>query len=80
MVLDKFKAMLQITPDLNQEQFIKIQQDLKKSIAVSPKVLFQTQRLALTGRLNGPEMNLVAPLLGVKTCLKRIDLALRLLS
>jgi nondiscriminating glutamyl-tRNA synthetase len=44
-------------------------------VSVKGKGLFQPVRIALTGRLHGPELPLVAELLGKNTCIGRLEAA-----
>ncbi len=75
-ILKTLDGLLSQASHLEMEGFQKLQSDLKEKVASSDKkILFQVQRVAVTGRLKGPEMNIVMPLLGVDSCRKRIHIA-----
>ena len=85
---DKAKEILKTLDDLlaktsllEKEEFQKLQAELKEKVDASDKkILFQVQRVAVTGRLKGPEMNMVMPILGVDSCRKRIHITQSALS
>ena len=76
-VLTALDGLLSRKKSVDERVFEELQAELRKKLdVVPPKILFQTQRLALTGRLKGPEMVLVVPILGVASCRKRIEATL----
>ncbi len=80
-ILKTLDGLLAKTTLLEKEEFQKLQAELKEKISASDKkILFQVQRVAVTGRLKGPEMNRVMPILGVESCRKRIHLTQAALS
>jgi len=80
-VLNALDTLLAKAGTIDLEGFQKLQEDLKSKVTVSDKkLLFQSQRLALTGRLKGPEMTVVMPILGVDSCRKRIQITKSKLS
>ena len=78
-VLRALDEILSKISSMDDTIFKDIQSELKTKVSVKSSILFQTQRLVLTGRLSGPEMIVVMPLLGVKICRQRIQQALALL-
>ncbi len=66
--------------ELDQATYEKIQSELKQKTSIPPKILFMTQRLALTGKISGHEMNLIFTILGAESCRKRIHKALLMLK
>jgi len=61
----------------NGEQVKSAVQSLGKSIGLKGRELFQPVRAALTGRTHGPELPLVAELLGRERCVARLRAAAR---
>jgi len=59
----------------NFSQFIRALQD--KS-GIKGKNLYLPIRIAITGNVHGPELNLVLPILGKRTCLKRIKRVIKI--
>ncbi len=55
-----------------------IQNAVKESTGAKGKNLFMPMRASVTGKLHGPELKLVLPLLGAEETLRRIDAALSL--
>ncbi len=55
-----------------------IQNSVKEKTGIKGKNLFMPLRASVTGKLHGPELKLVLPLLGEKETLRRIDAALGL--
>lgn len=55
-----------------------IQNAVKESTGIKGKNLFMPMRASVTGKLHGPELKLVLPLLGAKETLRRIDASLAL--
>jgi nondiscriminating glutamyl-tRNA synthetase len=54
-----------------------IQNTVKEKTGVKGKNLFMPMRASVTGKLHGPELKLVLPLLGAKETLRRIDASLQ---
>ena len=63
---------------LSDAEFHAIQDAVKISSGTKGKALFMPMRVALTGQTHGPELKLVAPLLGAKRCLNRVERVLAL--
>ncbi len=55
-----------------------IQNSVKEKTGAKGKNLFMPMRASVTGKLHGPELKLVLPLLGAQETLRRIDLSLSL--
>lgn len=73
-ILKALDELLSKVKEFNTETFQTLQTQLKQNISVlQPKTLFHAQRLALTGKLKGPELALVVPILGIQSCRFRIQ-------
>jgi glutamyl/glutaminyl-tRNA synthetase len=55
-----------------------IQSSVKEKTGAKGKGLFMPMRASVTGKLHGPELKLVLPLLGAEEILRRIDSSLAL--
>jgi nondiscriminating glutamyl-tRNA synthetase len=62
---------------LDAERFKSTVQSVGASLGRRGRALFQPVRAALTGRTHGPELPLVAELLGANTCVGRLATAAR---
>lgn len=74
MFLDKVKAGAELTGD----HFKSYPKEIQKETGIKGKGLFMPIRIALTGKMHGPEMNLVGPVLGKDICIKRLETSLSL--
>src|SRR3990167_6009175 len=54
--------------------------EMKQTLGLSGKRLFMPLRIALTGRMDGPELALIAPLLGTKPLQQRFSQALKFVA
>ena len=70
--LQELKQMQKITP----EKFREIMKSVQKSTGIRGKELWMPIRVALTGRPHGPELPVVAELLGYDKCCKFVQKAL----
>ena len=68
MFADEFAALDEVTPDAVQPLFKKIQKGLK----VKGKSVYMPIRVALTGVMHGPDLNVIAALMGREKVLERI--------
>lgn len=76
-VLKAFDGLLaQETRVIDEAVFVELVKKVGKETGAKGKGLYMPVRAALTGALHGPEMQLVAPVLGVEGCRKRIARAL----
>lgn len=73
LLLEKLKDI----EDVTAERFSEILADAKSTLGVKGKYLFMPVRLALTGETHGPELPLIAEILGKEECLKRLQEELR---
>lgn len=73
-VLTLLYAKLESSDDLTAESFKQLIKEIQKETGIKGKDLFQPVRLALTGKEHGPELGLIAYVLGKKELLKRIDI------
>ncbi len=67
-LLDKLRDI----EDVTGERFSEILGEAKSSLGVKGKNLFMPVRIALTGEAHGPELPLVAEILGKEECLNRL--------
>lgn len=88
------KEELQILQEAGEQFFVEAQQavdtydlqlpevlnDMKKTLGVNGKKLFLPFRVALTGKLHGPELKQIVDLLGVKKIKHRLGMAIKLAS
>jgi len=78
--LQAVKAMEEVVKGLgevDEEAFPQVIADLKKRTVLKGKRLFAPIRAALTGRVEGPELNKVIPLLGKQMILERLTQVLK---
>jgi nondiscriminating glutamyl-tRNA synthetase len=76
--LQAVKAMEEVVKGLEEEEdFAQIVAALKKRTALKGKKLFAPIRAALTGRVEGPELKNILPLLGKRVILARLAQALK---
>lgn len=75
-VVSAFKAELEKCANPTGEWLDSTQNLIKTSTGAKGKGLFFPLRACVTGRLHGPELKIVLPLIGQKEALRRIDLAL----
>ena len=62
----------------SEEALAAIQNTVKEKSGQKGKNLFMPMRASVTGKLHGPELKLVLPLLGAQETLRRIDASLSL--
>jgi nondiscriminating glutamyl-tRNA synthetase len=79
-ILQTLDDLLSKAQEIDQAAYEKIQSELRKKTSIAPKILFMTQRFALTGKISGHEMNLIFTILGAESCRKRIHKALLMLK
>lgn len=78
-VVQAFREEVQNHNGVASEQVLAtIQNTVKEKTGVKGKNLFMPMRASVTGKLHGPELKLVLPLLGAEETLRRIDLSLAL--
>lgn len=63
--------------NLDQEITSRVLESVKGKVKSKSKNIYAPVRVALTGRLDGPELPVIASLLGKEECLRRIDYALK---
>ncbi|MEW6607415.1 MAG: glutamate--tRNA ligase [bacterium] len=71
-ILDCFSKKLEQTDDLSPEKIASVIKDIGKEIGVKGKELFMPIRVALTGKIHGPELPEIIAVLGKEVSLKRI--------
>lgn len=78
-VVQCFRDEVAKNQGVNSEQDLAaIQNTVKEKTGVKGKNLFMPMRASVTGKLHGPELKLVLPLLGAEETLRRIDASLQL--
>ncbi len=77
-VIKAFKEKLSgFDGELSQEAFKKLVKEVGKEVGVKGKNLFMPIRIGLTGKMSGPELPILAELLGKERILKRVDNTLK---
>ena len=78
-VVKCFREEVELNHGVNTEAILnEIQNSVKVKTGIKGKGLFMPMRASVTGKLHGPELKLVLPLLGAEETLRRIDAALAL--
>ncbi|MDH4128250.1 MAG: glutamate--tRNA ligase [Spirochaetota bacterium] len=75
-VLKHFLLKVKENPNLTENNFKTFLNDVQKDTNVKGKNLFMPVRIALTGKMHGSDMSLIAPILGRETCIKRLEEAI----
>ena len=73
-VLSSFKKHLEKIEKPNPEWLKNTQKQIQEETGAKGKKLFFPLRSSITGRLHGPELSLVIPILGKEECLRRLKL------
>ena len=71
-VLSVFKSEVDKTAEISESNFKELMSNTQKSSGKKGKELFMPIRAGLTGKLHGPELNCLVPLLGKEKTLKRL--------
>lgn len=79
-IITAFAEELKNRNSISSEDIRAISKALQKAIGAKGKDLYMPIRVAVTGKLHGPELAKALPLLGAKTCLKRIETILALMQ
>ena len=74
--LNLLNTKIEISDELTSENFKSLIKEIQKETGVKGKDLFQPIRLALTGKEHGPELGLIAYVIGKEEVLKRIKTVL----
>ena len=77
-VIQTFKEELNSVSAIDANSFATIENNLKQKTGAKGKKLFFPLRASITGKLHGPELKLVLPLIGKNEALRRADLALKI--
>lgn len=78
-IVQCFRDLVAASGGVNSEETLgQIQNQVKEKTGAKGKGLFMPMRASVTGKLHGPELKLVLPLLGAEETLRRIDLSLKL--
>ncbi len=62
--------------DLSSDNFNPLLKEIQKETKIKGKNLFMPVRIALTGKMHGSDMSLIAPVLGNSECIKRLEEAI----
>ena len=73
IILNLLSSKLENSEEITADYFKQLIKDIQKETGIKGKDLFQPVRLALSGKEHGPELGLIAYVLGKKEVLKRID-------
>lgn len=81
-VVEAWKARVAAHPAeyLTEEEFVKLQDEIKDAVGVKGKHLFQPIRVAVIGRPQGTELKMLVPLLHKRTLVARADQVLNLIQ
>ncbi|RUM89022.1 MAG: glutamate--tRNA ligase [Thermovibrio sp.] len=72
VILRFYEKVENLGGELDQSTFKKLVKELGKELGVKGKNLFMPLRIALTGKMSGPEVPVLAELLGKRRVLKRV--------
>jgi len=72
-ILEAIRSELNDTDEIDEEFASSLMKTIQKSTGIKGKNLFMPTRVALTGKLRGPEFGHIIYLLGKQNILKRID-------
>ncbi|MCL5774421.1 MAG: glutamate--tRNA ligase [Firmicutes bacterium] len=76
IVLDAFKAEIEASPEITSDNLKSLIQAVQKNSGKKGKDLYMPVRAVSTGKLHGPEIAKLFPLLGKERILKRLEYAL----
>ena len=71
-----FLDRLNAADSVDEEQFDELVRETARETGVKGKSLYQPIRIAITGRIHGPELKQVVPIIGKEGCIKRLKRAL----
>ncbi len=75
-VIDLFKEKLLQLEGLEPDAVKKMLKSITKELKLGGKKVFMPLRVALTGKMRGPELHDLIPVLGVGVCISRVDSSL----
>ena len=76
-VLETFLGKVRACKDIDVESFKGIVREVGKETGLKGAKIYHPIRVAITGELNGPELQLIIPVLSRESCVKRIERALQ---
>ncbi|MDR2005960.1 MAG: glutamate--tRNA ligase [Acidaminococcales bacterium] len=79
-VLSSFKLLVNAAKDLTPSGVQTVLKELVKSSGLPGKKVYMPVRVAITGRMHGPELTQIIPLLGRPALIKRVDYSLSKIS
>ncbi|MDL2280528.1 glutamate--tRNA ligase [Selenomonadales bacterium OttesenSCG-928-I06] len=77
-LIETFKVRLSELEEVNPENMKALIKNLGKELSVKGKQLFMPLRVAITGKMHGPELINIVPLIGRERTIKRADFALKM--
>ena len=80
-VIEGFKKIIE-TEDrpVNEDVFTELAKNLMKTLDIKGKNFFMALRVALTGRVKGPEIYFLLPVIGKERAIKRLDRAIKIIG
>ena len=72
-VLKAFLEKVKQAEAMDEDKFQPMLKDVQKETGIKGKSLFMPVRVALTGKLHGPDMSSIAHILGKATCVERLE-------
>ena len=78
-LLEGLKVKLAARTALTASEFFALMKELQKEYGIKGKALYMPVRIALSGQQHGPDLGVVAALVGPQACIKRIEHTMHLL-
>ena len=72
-VLKEFNIQISLAKTLNSEQFKDIMKSVQTKTKIKGKELWMPIRIALTGRMHGPDLGEIIEQIGLETCRARVN-------
>ncbi len=76
-VLEAFQKELKEKTKIEEGDFKPLIKSIEKKTNLKGKMIYQPLRVAITGKLHGPELKIIIPILGMERCIKRINQILK---
>ncbi len=71
--LKEFNIQISLEKNLKSEQFKDIMKSVQTKTKIKGKELWMPIRIALTGRMHGPDLGEISEILGLETCVSRVN-------
>ncbi|MBL7068404.1 MAG: glutamate--tRNA ligase [Candidatus Omnitrophica bacterium] len=75
-VLKAFLERVEGSNAIDEDLFNNLVKDIQTKTGVKGRLLYQPIRIAITGRIHGPELKLIIPIIGKESCVRRVKRAL----